>query len=161
MAIEGHTCEHECEDWVVGDGQSAVEDFLNSVHDHNRALLLRDMGVPLPRDHCTGLRPVSELTLLHALPLDVVSKVIWPILMDKECHLENYRTCLSLRAVSTGWREYVERQKEWTLGVVANARHRVRPPVEASYNSEFSSDSDSDSTDGEEEAWSLEYGGLY
>ena len=124
MAIAGHICDEESEDWLVGDGQVAVEDYLQSVHEHNHALALRDSGVPLPDGHCTGDLPISSLTFLDNLPLDVVSKIIWPAVMDSGCHLQNYRTCCELRRVSSGWKEYVERQREWTLGMVASARHK-------------------------------------
>ncbi|KAG0596021.1 hypothetical protein M758_UG217200 [Ceratodon purpureus] len=144
MAIDGHSCEHECDDWVVDDGQAALEDYLRAVHDHNRRLALRNAGVPLPKNHYTGLKYVSSATLLDALPLDVVSNVVWPILMDKVCHLENYRTCVKLRAFSTSWREYVDRQREWTLGTVANERHRHRQPQQTEDSSECSTDYESD-----------------
>ena len=131
----------------MGDGHMAVEDYLRAVHWHNHALALKDSGVPLPANHYTGDLPVSTETLLHSLPLDVVSSVIWPALMNSACHLENYRTCCVLRCVSKGWREYVVRQREWTLGGVANARHRqfLIDPVFEEYESSVDSDSSSDS----------------
>lgn len=146
MAIESHSCEGEYEDWLIGDGQAAVEDYLRIAHEHNAALAMRDAGVPLPPGHFSGYLPVSTLTVLHALPLDVVSKVIWPLLMESRCHLENYRHCSILRCVSTGWKEYVERQREWTLGMVAHAQHRQqRLEQEAPDDFHRSTDSETDS----------------
>ena len=128
----------------MGNGQAAVENYLCAVYDHNRRLALRDAGVPLPKNHYTGLKYVSSATLLDALPLDVVSNVVWPLLMDKVCHLENYQTCVTLRAVSTSWREYVDRQREWTLGTVANKRHRHREPEQMDESSDLWTDYESD-----------------
>ena len=157
MAIDGHCCDEETEEWLLGDGQSAVEDYLHAVHEHNAALVRRDAGIPLPKDHYTGDRPVSTLTLLHALPLDVVSKVIWPLMMESDCHLENFRVCSTLRCVSAGWKEYVERQKEWTFGLVAYARHKRQmqeAEVEESTDVTTDSDSETESMDEEESFWS-------
>ena len=155
MAIDGHSCEGETDDWLLGDGQEAVLDFLEVVREHNAVLALRDAGVPLPTDHCSGDVYVSELMPLHPLPLDVVSKVIWPLLFPSKCHLENFYVCATLRCVSQGWREYVDMQREWSLGLLAHARHRDRVLEEINRATELTTDSEpySDSEIDEDAYW--------
>lgn len=60
-----------------------------------------------------------QAKFLPKIPLEVVEAKIWPLIVDSSDVIENYRICTALCCVCVGWRNFVDRQKQWIQGSIA------------------------------------------
>ena len=60
-----------------------------------------------------------QARFLPELPLEIAEGKIWPLVVDSADIFVNYKTCTTMRCVCVGWRNFVGRQSQWSMGSLA------------------------------------------